>query len=117
MICRASAGPSAPPVEAALHVGSGFSGDCVRTGAMSRCDDTEIDERVDAASCRALGIRSMLAAPVRLGEKVIGLLEVFSANPAAFSENDGAVLQRFAETILSAINRAARAQGPSPPPP
>ncbi|MFY9681819.1 MAG: PilZ domain-containing protein, partial [Candidatus Sulfotelmatobacter sp.] len=47
MICRASAGPSAPPVGATLQVGSGFSGECVRTGRMLRCDDTETDERVD----------------------------------------------------------------------
>jgi hypothetical protein len=109
MICRASAGPSAPPVGAALRVGSGFSGECVRTGKLLRCDDTETDERVDRESCRALEIRSLLAAPVRLGEKVIGLLEVFSAQPSAFGENDGAVLQRFSETILTALNRAVRA--------
>src|SRR5271169_4733343 len=116
MICRASAGPSAPPVGATLQVGSGFSGECVRTGRMSRCDDTETDERVDRESCRALGIRSMLAAPVRLGERVIGLLEVFSAEPNAFSENDSAVLQRLAEMILAAITRTAKAQDVSPPP-
>jgi hypothetical protein len=117
MICRASAGPSAPPVGAALQVGSGFSGECVRTGKMSRCDDTETDERVDRESCRALAIRSLLAAPIRMGEKVVGLLEVFSAQPSAFSENDSAVLQRFADTILTAVNRAARAHDLAPPPP
>jgi len=117
MICQASAGQSAPPVGATLQVGSGFSGECVRTGRMSRCDDAENDERVNPESCRALGIRSMLAAPVRLGERVIGLLEVFSAQPSAFGENDSAVLQRFAETILAAVNRAARAHNLSPPPP
>jgi putative methionine-R-sulfoxide reductase with GAF domain len=117
MICRASAGQSAPPVGATLQVGSGFSGECVRTGRMLRCDDSEADERVDRLSCRALGIRSMLAAPVRLGERVVGLLEVFSARPSAFGENDTAVLQRFAETILAAVNRAARAHDVSPPPP
>jgi hypothetical protein len=117
MICRASAGQSAPPVDANLHVGSGFSGECVRTGKMSRCDDADTDERVDPESCRALGIRSMLAAPIRVGEKVIGLLEVFSAQPGAFSENDSAVLQRFAETISAAVSRAARAHDVSFPPP
>jgi len=117
MICRASAGPSAPPVGATLQVGSGFSGECVRTGKMLRCDDTETDERVDRESCRALGIRSMLAAPVRLGEKVIGLLEVFSGDPRVFRENDSAVLQRFAETILAAVVRTARAHDPAPPSP
>jgi len=117
MICRASAGPSAPPVGATLQVGSGFSGECVRTGRMLRCDDAETDERVDGQSCRALDIRSMLAAPIRLGERVIGLLEVFSAQPGAFGESDGAVLQRFAETILAAVVRTARAHDPSALPP
>ncbi|MFZ0816320.1 MAG: GAF domain-containing protein [Candidatus Sulfotelmatobacter sp.] len=117
MTCRASAGSSAPPVGASLQVGSGFSGECVRTGRLLRCDDAETDARVDSQTCRALGLRSMLAAPVRLGEKVIGLLEVFSAQPGAFGENDGIVLQRFADTILAAINRAARAHDVAPPPP
>jgi GAF domain-containing protein/PilZ domain-containing protein/Sel1 repeat-containing protein len=116
MICRASSGPSAPPLGATLQVGSGFSGECVRTGRILRCDDSETDERVDRLSCRALGIRSMLAAPVRMGERVIGLLEVFSEHPSAFGENDTAVLQRFSETILAAINRAARAHDAVPPP-
>ena len=117
MICRASAGPSAPPVGATLQVGSGFSGECVRTGSMLRCDDTETDDRVDRESCCALGIRSMLAAPVRSNEKVIGLLEVFSAQPNSFDQNDGIILQRFAETILAAIKRAAPASSPPAPPP
>jgi putative methionine-R-sulfoxide reductase with GAF domain len=117
MICRASAGPSAPPVDATLQVGSGFSGECVRTGKMSRCDDTETDVRVDRQSCRALGIGSILAAPLRLGETVIGLLEVFSAQPRAFGENDSAVLQRFAEMILAAVNRALRSHDTTAPPP
>lgn len=108
MACRASAGPSAPPVGAILNVGSGFSGECVRTAKMLRCDDAETDDRVDRQSCRALGIRSILAAPVRSQEKVIGLLEVFSAAPKAFGEHDSAILQRFAETISSAVHRALR---------
>jgi Tfp pilus assembly protein PilZ len=49
MACRASAGSSAPPVGAILQVGTGFSGECVRTARRLRCDDTETDERVDAA--------------------------------------------------------------------
>ncbi len=116
MICRASAGAGAPPVGATLQVGSGFSGECVRSGKILRCDDTETDDRVDSQSCRALGIRSMLAAPLRLGDRVVGLLEVFSAQPGAFGENDSAVLQRFAEMIVAAVNRAVRVHQPAPVP-
>src|SRR5260370_16044933 len=84
---------------------------------MLRCADIGSHERVGPQSCRALGIRSRLAAPIRSGEKVIGLLEVFSAQPGAFGEHDGAMLLRFAETIVAAVNRSARAKDPSAPPP
>jgi TPR repeat protein len=110
MICRATSGPSAPPVGARLHIGSGFSGECVRTGTLLRCDDSEVDSRVDPESCKALGIRSILAAPVRAAEKSIGLLEVFSADPNAFSEADERVLLKFADAVLDAANRAVRSE-------
>jgi TPR repeat protein len=107
MICRASSGPDAPPVGARLHVGSGFSGECVKTGRLLRCDDTEFDRRVDRASCRALGIRSILAVPVRAGEKSIGLIEVFSPEPNRFSQPDQRVLLKFADTVRNAVNHTS----------
>ncbi|HKV81350.1 MAG TPA: GAF domain-containing protein [Candidatus Sulfotelmatobacter sp.] len=110
MICRARSGSDAPPVGARLHVGSGFSGECVQTGRLLRCDDTEVDHRVDPESCRALGIRSILAVPVRAGAKSIGLIEVFSPEPNNFSESDQRVLMKFGETVRDAATRAARAQ-------
>jgi putative methionine-R-sulfoxide reductase with GAF domain len=116
LICRVSAGHSAPPVGASLQAGAGFSGECVRTAKLLRCDDTETDELVDRQSCRALGIRSMLAAPVRLNESVIGLLEVFSAQASAFRESDGDLLQRLADTILAAVQRVADQHDPPVPP-
>jgi putative methionine-R-sulfoxide reductase with GAF domain len=115
MVCRASSGPDAPPVGARLQVGSGFSGECVKSGMLLRCDDTETDARVDRESCRALGIRSMLAAPVRVGGKSIGILEVFSGQANAFSQSDSRVLQRLVETVLAAVNRNTRAVNLPPP--
>jgi len=107
MTCRAISGSHVPPVGATLKVGSGFSGECVRAGRILRCDDTEEDNRVDRESCRALVIRSILAAPISSGNKVIGLLEAFSSQPRAFGDNDSRMLQQFAETTSSAINHAA----------
>lgn len=114
MICRATSGPDAPPIGARLQVGSGFSGECVKTGKLLRCGDTEVDARVDRESCRTLGIRSILAVPVRVGDKSIGILETFSPQPDSFAENDGGVLQRLAEIVLSIVNRAARAENLPP---
>ena len=114
MVCRASAGPDAPPVGAALHVGSGFSGECVRTGKTLHCDDTETDTRVDKENCRALGIRSMIAVPVCASDKVLGIIEVFSSQPGALYETDISVLQRLAEITLAAVNMRVSEQHPAP---
>lgn len=114
MVCRASSGPDAPPNGARLQVGSGFSGECVKTGFLLRCDDTELDPRVDAETCRALGIRSILAAPIRTAGRSFGLIEALSSQPQAFTEPDERILQRLAETVLDAANRAARAENLPP---
>jgi putative methionine-R-sulfoxide reductase with GAF domain len=111
MVCRASSGDSAPPVGTRLHVGSGFSGECVKTGRMLRCDDAEVDARVDPETCRALGIRSIVAAPVRLNDQSIGLIEAFSPDANCFSEVDGRVLLRLADAVLAATNRATPSEG------
>jgi hypothetical protein len=110
MICCASSGSDAPPIGARLQAGSGFSGECVKRSQVLRCDDSESDTRVDRDSCRALGIRSMIAAPIRVGEKTVGLVEGFSPHAQAFSEGDATVLQRLADTIIEAAHRAARVE-------
>lgn len=107
MVCRASSGADAPPVGARLQVGSGFSGECVRSAKLLRCDDSETDLVVDRESCRGLGIRSILAAPLAAGEKVIGIIEVFASAPGAFSDNESTALQRLADTVVAAVNRTA----------
>ena len=109
MICCATSGDS-PPIGARLQVGSGFSGECVKRSQVLRCDDSETDTRVDRNSCRALGIRSLMAAPIRVGEKAVGLIEAFSPHAQAFSDADGEVLQRLADTVIEAAHRAARVE-------
>jgi GAF domain/PilZ domain/Sel1 repeat len=121
MICLASAGSDAPPIGCRLQIGSGFSGECVRTGRTLRCDDSETDDRVDREGCRGLGIRSMVAVPVRLGNRVVGLLEVFSPQPYGFNAKDTGMLQQLAGTILSAMGHgvetpAAPGEAPEAPP-
>jgi putative methionine-R-sulfoxide reductase with GAF domain len=120
MICRASTG-SAPSVGSCFQTGTGFSGECVRSGRLLRCDDAETDPRVDRESCRDLGIRSMIAVPIQAGDAVTGLLEVLSPQADAFSLSHSVFLQRLADVILTAVRRSAqtvsvgKAQMASPP--
>ncbi len=106
MLCRASAGSTAPAVGAHVRIGAGFSGECIRTGRLLYCEDSETDPGVDRESCRKIGVRSMIAVPVRSSESIIGLLEVFSGEPSAFGEGDKLILQQMAEIVLGCVYRA-----------
>src|ERR1019366_10119633 len=75
MMCRASVGSGGPPLGTHVDTDSGFSGECIRTGKALCCDDTEIDPRVEAATCRRLGIGSIVAAPIRYERGGVGLGE------------------------------------------
>lgn len=108
IICRASTG-SAPGVGTQFQAGSGFSGECIQSGVLLRCDDTESDPRVDHGACLALGIRSILAAPIHSHGRVTGLIEVFSAQPNAFNRNSRIFLQRLAEMVGNASSDSAEA--------
>jgi putative methionine-R-sulfoxide reductase with GAF domain len=105
MICRATSGPDAPGLGARFHSGSGFSGECVRAGILLRCDDCETDPRVDSQNCRTLGIRSIVAIPLRDEQRVIGLLELFSPQPCAFNQAHHLVMERLAEAVAAALRR------------
>ena len=104
MMCRASVGTGGPPLGTHVDINSGFSGECIRTGKTLRCDDAETDSHVEAAICRRLGIRSIVAAPIRYEREVVGVLEVFSTQPFAFDDGDLAVLERLAQTVLLMVS-------------
>src|SRR5579872_1148912 len=107
MVCRARSGVIAPTLGSLIDSASGFTGECIRNGKAMRCDDAEIDSRVDAEACRHLGIRSILAAPIQYERNIVGVIEVFSSDPFAFDEGDVAVLQRLAQTVLLAMSQSA----------
>ncbi len=106
VICRASVGDSAPALGTRLDVNSGLSGECFREGRTLRCDDAENDPRVDLESCRRLGVRSILAAPVRYERDTVGLLMVFAPQPFNFDEGDVAVVESLAHTVIRSMRQA-----------
>src|SRR6267378_376650 len=99
MICRARAGEPAPPLGAPVDAKHGLSGECVRSGLLVSCEDTENDPRVDSEICRELGIGSLMASPIVSDFRVVGLLEIFSPHPRAFTKAHETVLDRLVEMI------------------
>jgi hypothetical protein len=106
VMCRASIGEKAPALGTRLDVNSGLSGECFRAGKTLRCDDAENDPRVDLESCRRLGVRSILAAPVRYERDTVGLLIVLATEPFNFDEGDVAVVESLAHTVIVSMKQA-----------
>jgi GAF domain len=106
MICRASAGSSAPELGAHLQVDSGLSGESVRTRQTLRCDNAETDPRVNRDSCRVLGIASVVVMPLAHDGEVNGVFELLSDRAYAFEDRDLSALERLAEMVQTALSHA-----------
>jgi putative methionine-R-sulfoxide reductase with GAF domain len=117
MVCRASAGSSAPAVGARLQVRSGLTGESIARRQLLRCDNAETDPRVNLETCRALGIASIVVLPLlRRSGEVSGLFELFSDHPYAFEERDLVALERMADLTLTALDLAEQRQNFAPEP-
>jgi GAF domain-containing protein len=110
IICRARTGRTAPDLGVRLQTDSGISADCVRTGEVVLCHDAERNPHVDLASCRRLGARSILAAPLRHFRKTLGVFEVLSRAPHAFDDRDVATMQLLSSLMVAAISRLSSIQ-------
>ena len=102
MRCRAATG-SAPPVGVELRPEAGISGECVRTGVTVRCEDAELDPRVDREACRSINLRSAVIVPLFARGNISGLVEVFYSSPRAFDGRDVLLLRRMADLVSATL--------------
>jgi len=105
IVCRARAGRTAPDLGVRLQTESGISAEAVRSGEIMLCHDAERNPRVDLASCRRLGVRSILVSPLRHYRRTLGIFEVLSSSPGAFDEGDVATMQLLSSMMVAAISR------------
>lgn len=105
IVCRARAGRTAPDLGVRLQTETGISAEAVRTGEVMLCHDAERNPRVDLASCRRLGVRSILVSPLRYYRRTLGVFEVLSSSPSAFDEKDVATMQLLSSMMVAAISR------------
>ena len=103
VVCRASCGNIAPAVGTPLNVNSGIGAQCLREGKTTICGDTETDPRVNREVCRRIGVRSILAVPLRLNSAVIGIAQAFYAKPSGFSEANILELEQSARLFVGVL--------------
>ena len=77
----------------------------MRTGEIMLCNDAEKNPLVDLESCRRLGARSILVAPLRTRNNTLGVFEVLSRAPNAFSNYDVATMRRMSGMMVAALSR------------
>jgi len=111
VVCVGRSGETAPDLGAQLSVNSGFSGECLSSRKTLRCDDTQMDHRVDSEVCLRLGLRSIVAVPIHGEFGRIGVLEAFSIYPFVFSDAHVQLLEKLAELVTMAQERQG---GPDP---
>jgi diguanylate cyclase (GGDEF)-like protein len=106
-IARTGAGANAAP--ARFRVGEGVLGVVAETGEAARIEDTASDPRF-ARRATGFDVRSIVAAPMIAGGRVVGVLSASSAEPRAFAERDLSLAQLLANCAVPAIESARLTQ-------
>lgn len=115
-VCRAASGSTAPDRGARLQIKTGLTAECLRTGELMRCDNVMLDQRVDLESCKRLGIESIIITPIRCGQRILGVLELFSAHAYSFQDNDVETVKGLAEQIAKMLEQGGAGPAPAPDP-
>lgn len=116
MVYRAASGIAQEQLGLRLAANSSLSGLSVRSNSILRCDDSETDPRANREACRAVGLRSMVVAPLTHADtggggapgSVIGVLKLISPAVAAFDGRTESILHLVSAMIAAAMFHAAR---------
>ena len=111
LVCRAATGTIAPDRGSRLDMKSGLTAECIRTDEILRCDNAELDPRVNIESCRRLGIESIVIMPLYQQHALVGIFELFASHAYAFQERDVETLKGMATTVISALNQVEATRG------
>jgi GAF domain-containing protein len=98
---------STPPSDSVPHPTAAIRAECLRSGAAVDCEDTASDPRgiINAEACGRMKIAAVVATPVCAQGRTVGVLEMHSAQPYNFMEDDIEVLKRVADVIGALICR------------
>ena len=109
LVCRAraGAGKEAPPVH--LKSGEGILGWVVEKGYGAHVRDTRQDKRFKVAANQGFSVRSMLAVPLVVSGRVLGVLALSAGAPQAFSADDEVLAQLLGSLLIPYLNHSGSA--------
>ncbi|HKQ67354.1 MAG TPA: GAF domain-containing protein, partial [Methylomirabilota bacterium] len=92
-----------------IKFGESLSGIVATTGVPLRLDDVTEDPRLIPAhrsAVKRLGYRAFLGVPVRVGERITGVLSIRTRRPSGFSKDDETIATAFASQAATALENA-----------
>jgi PAS domain S-box-containing protein len=107
LVFRAASGLGKPHLGHRLRVESSLSGRAVLSGDVLRSHNAQIDPYVDRQAARKIGVESLIVAPLKHEEKVLGALCVLGQHPNAFTDLDVYTLQLMAGFVAGSMRHAA----------
>ena len=103
LVAYASAGNMVRPEGNLLPVDKSLLWPALHQGRTVVCQDTEAEDWDMLSLPHRHGVRSVIAAPLRAGEAVVGSLKVTSDQPHAFSTRDVAHLEILTESLGTTV--------------
>ena len=108
MVMRAKAGKYAPlfPTDHSIPLGEGIVGSVGASGEMILTNQATESETYRNFFPAVVNTASELGLPIKIAGQVIGVLDVQSPLPNAFTSNDIQVLQTLADQVAIALENA-----------
>jgi PAS domain S-box-containing protein len=94
------------PKDHRLELGKGMVGWCAQHGKTLLANDVAADEHYINFYPDKIPTHSELSVPLRLDEKIIGVLDIQSPLPNAFDQNDIQVMETLADQVAMGLENA-----------
>ncbi|UCC88714.1 MAG: GAF domain-containing protein, partial [Anaerolineales bacterium] len=91
------------PIGEQVPIQGTLAGQAVRERRLIRTADLQDSDRLDASQLAGQGLRAAMTAPIALGERVIGTLNVGSAKPSSYNGRDESLLMQIASLLATTL--------------
>lgn len=115
----AATGSAASQAGATVSVASSLAHACLQSDELLQSPNAEADSRLDAGLCRSLGVKALIAVPVKQAGELAGVLELHFAQASDFHDEEVRIAQLMsalvAEAIVKPLREEAHPQIQQPP--
>jgi diguanylate cyclase (GGDEF)-like protein/PAS domain S-box-containing protein len=105
VVFRACSGMVAPHVGWRMPMQGSLAGEAVQRQATLTSTDNLADGRTHHSASNRMGVRSMITAPLRAGNRIIGVLQAVYDRPGGYTDTDVTNLEILVESLGTVFER------------